>query len=215
MYKLIGGISAVFAILLTGCSTTSSGNWQEPRTTNSPFQNVLVVAATSYDDRRLELEDQLTDMLKSGDTTATASIHLEMKMAASPRSHENVLAALTETQADALLVLSLVDMQITPDQSQSKAYVNLGPHIVVIEDAVVTEIWASNYSIHETETQLITKDTARIQAVLYDIADSGRAIYTLNVKTKFKEEGGEPNYDLANNVAKAVSKKLRHAGLVN
>jgi hypothetical protein len=215
-YLLLFTAAVVVAALLlaTGCSTVADGSWQEPRTENAPFDEVLVVAVVSQRRMRSDIERRLSDEIETRGSRATASVNIEARLAHEAKSPESVIAMIEDTGADAVVVVRWVEQTVEAHQSQSKAYVDIGPQITVIEDPHVTEVWYSDYTIHETATQLEATSDTKVQALVYDVADGARLVYKVDVETKYEENGSDSTFVIADNIAIAVAKQLHHAGLV-
>ena len=202
-------------LLATGCSTVAKGTWQEPRTENAPFDEVLLVAVVPQHRMRSDIERRLSAEIAMGSSQATASVDIEARLQHEAKSPESVIAMIEETDADAVVVVRWITQTVDVDQSQSKAYVDTGPQVTVIEDPHVTEIWYSDYTIHETATQLVATSDTKMEALVYDVADGARLIYKVDVETKYEENGSDSIFVIADNIAVAVSKQLHHAGLVH
>jgi len=201
-------------LLAAGCSTVATGTWQTPRTENAPYKNILVVAAIPYEEMRRDLEDLLSTEISAGGSNAASSRSIEHKQPHEPKSPESIITMIGETGADSLLVLRIIDQSVKLGKTPDKGYVNIGPQIGVIEDANVTEVWASDYSIGQTQGQMVAKSDSKMEAILYDVKDKGRAVYTIEIETKYEENGGDSTYVIAGNIATAVNNKLRQAGLI-
>ena len=214
--SFISAVPVVIAILLlvSGCSTVADGTWQKPRTTNAPFENVLVVAVVSSNRMRKDLERQLAEYIALGGSKASSSMLVESKLEHTPKSRESIIAMIEDTSADAVLVVRLVGESVTAGKTQAKAYVNVGPQAEIIEHPHVTEVWVSDYSLHQTEGFLVAESDTKMEALLYDIADKGRVVYKISVESRYEEDRGDPTFVISDNVATAVARKLRHAGLV-
>jgi hypothetical protein len=208
-------VMAATLLLLGGCSTVSTGNWQEPRTTNIPYDNILIIGVTPDADMRLELEQHCAEGINVGVTRATKSIYLEPDVDHPPQTQASLHAMLNKTGADAVLVIRVLSKSVKAGKTQAEAYINIGPQITVIQDPGVTEVWLSNYTIHQTDGQLIAKTDSRMEAFLYDVKDNGRGVYKISVETKIEENGGDPTYVVASNVATEITKDLRQDGLIH
>jgi hypothetical protein len=214
----------IFA-LISGCTTTTSGSWEDPRTENAPYKNVLVVALHNNDSIRDTLERQVAKSISgnmtSGNTAnnsskASASTTLVTKLKDAPQDRESILTMSRKIDADAVLVLQVADSSVKLGKSKKEK--NKFLFGGQIEDNTVSSSkkgsWETPRTTNETDILPDTKIDVEMQAVLYDTEDNGRAVYTIDVKTKYKEKGGELIYTLSSNIAEGVSNKLRQEGLI-
>ncbi len=200
--------------LVTGCSTVADGAWQEPRTLNAPFDTLLVVATVSQHRMRKDIERRLSAEIETRGSQATASVDIEVRLEHEAKSPEHIIAMIEDTGPDAVVVVRWIEQTVDAHQSQSKAYVKVGPQVTIIEDPHVTEIWYSEYTIHETATQLEFTSDTKMEALVYDVADGARLVYKVDVETKYEETGSDSVFVIADNIAVAVARQLHHAGLV-
>lgn len=209
---------SLFALLLaSGCATTTtSGSWEQPRTENAPYTHVLVVALTQSNDMRLSLERQLARNLAVGGSRASVSMSMATGSKDAPRTLETIQAMAREKNADAVLVLRVADAAVAIGKSKKdKDKYLLGG---AIEDEATSkkeaDTWTTPRTSNPTDALPNTKVKGEMIAALYDISDNSRIVYTVNVKTSYKEKGGQMFSILATDIAKGVADKLRGAGLV-
>jgi hypothetical protein len=211
--------------LLSGCTTMTTGSWEEPRTEHASYANVLVVALHDNDSVRDTLERQVAKSISgnmasgntaNNNTRASASTTHVSKLKDAPRDRESMLAMSREIDADALLLLQAKDSSVKLKKSKKEKdqYLFGGQ----IEDNTASSSkkgsWETPRTTNETDILPDTKISIEMQAVLYDITGNSRAVYTIDVKTKYKEKGGELIYSLSRNIAEGVSNKLRQEGLI-
>jgi hypothetical protein len=204
-------------VLISGCTTTTSGNWEDPRTENAPYDNVLVVAFANHDNARVTLERQVTRSISANNISkASASTSLVKKLKDAPRDRESILTMSREINADAVLLLQMEDSSVKLGKSKKEKdkYLFSGPEGKNMETSDEKGSWQTPHITNETDILPDTKIDVEIQAILYDLADNNRAVYTIDVKTKYKEKGGEFIYTLSSNIAEGVSSKLRQEGLI-
>jgi hypothetical protein len=207
-------VTAVLAVLLSGCATTTSDTLYKPHSANAPFNTVLIIAVSDDEEKRRDLEELLADFINDGKTKGVSAYTVESPTDHRAREPADIAALLQKTGADALLVIRPVDASVELGKTQQQAYLNIGPQMTIIHDTNVTEVYISGYSIHETDAiDMYTLDT-HMEALLTDVADNGRILYRLEVENKFKADGGDTEWSVATEVASAVAKKLRHSGLI-
>jgi hypothetical protein len=203
-------------LFAAGCTTTTSGSWDEPRTTNAPYSNVLIVALTTTDEMRLTLERELMQNLSVGGTTVSASASLTTGLKNAPRSRETIIAMAQEKNADAVLLLRVADASVALDKSkkEKEKYLFGG----AIEDEATSDkqkgTWTTPRTSNSSDALPDTKIVGEMIAVLYDVSAEPRSVYTIDVKTKYKQKGGEMIFHLASNIATGVADELRSKGLV-
>lgn len=209
-------VTGVF-LLLAGCTTGTrvDGAWQSPRPVTIPYDNVLVVAISSYGHARKAIEKRMVDDISSHGTRATASFHIERKMGDRPLSREHVMAMAGEASADAVLVTRMLSRTADAGKSKAEAYVDIGPQVEVIETGNITQVWAGNYSVHQTEGQLIAMSDVHLESAVYDVADNGRVVYIVSTESTFREDGNTYLEDVSDEIADSIIKEVRQAGLVN
>lgn len=220
--KLLIRIAAVAAALLTSACTGTSvtGNWEDPRTQNAPYGNVLVVALLGHETTRLEMERQLTRELSAGGTRVTASMNLNDGLKNAPRTREEIIAMTEARKPDALLVLRVQDADLGLGKSkQEKSKYLFGGNDAVVGSKEATDekkdgSWETRGELNVTDVLPDAKIQLYIDASLYDVNDEGRAVYTIELDTRYKNKGDNMIYELTSNTALAIGKELRAKGLV-
>ena len=203
-----------FILLLTaGCSTTSSGNWLEPRTANGPFKNILVIAVLPWAESRLVVEEQLVYSISEDGTQGFKSIYIEDELEEAAHTQANLTGMINKTSADAVLVLRFIDQDVAAAKTQSKVYYNVdgGGYIY----GSYGNAWGYEVSRHETKQYLAAQIETDVELTLYDVADEGRPVYRLQVKNNFKNEGDSSTLYIAGDIADRTAIRLRLAGLIN
>jgi len=218
-------LAVIIFALASGCTSMTTGSWEEPRTEHAAYTNVLVVALHDNDSVRDTLERQVAKSI-SGNTAsvntannssrASASTMLVTKLKDAPRDRESMLAMSREIDADALLLLQVKDssVKLKKSKKEKNKYLFGGQIEDNTESSSKEGSWETPRTTNETDILPDTKINVEMQAVLYDVADNGRAVYTIDVKTKHKEKGGEMIYSLSRNIAEGVSNKLRREELI-
>jgi hypothetical protein len=217
-FKYLGSDPIIIFVLLftAGCTTTTSGSWDEPRTTKAPYNNVLIVALTTTDEMRLTLERDLVENLSVGGTTVSASASLTTGMKNAPRSRETIIAMAQEKNADAVLLLRVADASVALGKSkkEKEKYLFGG----AIEDEATSDkqkgTWTTPRTSNSSDALPDTKIVGEMIAVLYDVSAEPRSVYTIDVKTKYKDKGGAMINTLASNIATGVADELLRKGLV-
>jgi hypothetical protein len=207
-------ITAVLAVLLSGCATTTSDTLYKPRSANAPFNTVLIIAVSDDETQRRDLEELLADFINDGKSKGVSAYAVESPTDHHARQPADIAALLQKSGADALLVIRPVDANAKLGKTQAKAYLNIGPQVTIIQDTYLTEVYVSGYSIHETPGVDMYKLDTRMEALLADVADNGRILYRIEAENKFEDQGGDTEWTVASKVASAVAKKLRSSGLI-
>jgi hypothetical protein len=217
MHMMRPTLAVLMFALVSGCTTTTTGNWEDPRTKNAPDTNLLVVAFANHDSSRATLERQVTRSISGNSSSgASASTSLVTKLKDAPRDRESILTMSRKINADAVLLLQMEDSSVKLGKSKKEKdkYLFSGPEGKNMATSDEKGSWQTPHITNETDILPDTKINVEIQATLYDLADNGRAVYTIDVKTKYKEKGGELIYSLSHNIAEGVSNKLRQEGLI-
>ena len=198
--------------LALGCGNMHvKGEWEEPRAENAPYSNYLVVAFSSYDRGREALERRMLADLGREGAQATASFRLDENK---PLSRERVMAMANETGADAVLVTRMLHHSVTSGQTKAEAYVNVGPQYGYEVTGNVTEYWAGNYSIHQTDSEQVAVSELLLETAVYDVADNARVAYVISTKYKYKEDWRMSVEGIVDDIADAIIKELRGSGLI-
>jgi uncharacterized protein YbjQ (UPF0145 family) len=207
------------ALLLAACAggnrTTESDTLLEPRPQNAPFTQLLVVAIAGDADLRDDLEQQLVTDIRAAGGSATSSSTIEANQPHPAKTPENMTAMVKAVGADAVLVVRTANEKVGEGETEDQAYVELGPQLTIEDSPDMTAVWASNYTVKQTGSELIAETDTRLEAILYDVADNNRAVYRVSVDTRYADEGGsDPEWVISGRAATAISGKLRGAGLI-
>jgi hypothetical protein len=209
------------AALLTGCAgsnsnrTTATGSWQGPQTANAPFTKVLVVAVAGDADMRRDLEEQIARDISAAGGAAISSITIEANQPHPAKTPKNMTAMVKASGADAVLVVRTAGETVGAGKTKDQAYVNIGPQLTIETSPDMTMVWASDYTIKQTGSELIAETDSRFDVLLYDVADNNRPVYRIAVESKYADEGGgDPDWVISGRAATAITGKLRGAGLI-
>ncbi len=212
-------IVILLVLLLAACvgsnRTTVNGTWQGSPSKNAPFTKLLVVAVAGGSDLRRDLEEQLVRDINAAGGMATSSIRIEASQPHPVQTPENMTAMVKTAGADAVLVVRTTGESVSAGNTQNQAYVDIGPQLGVEVSPDMTMVWAANYTIKQTGSQLIAETDTRLDVLLYDVADNNRAVYRIAVKARYADEGGsDPDWVISGRVANTITGKLRSAGLI-
>jgi hypothetical protein len=216
--RILASITAL--TLLAGCagsnSTTAEGSTQGVPAKNAPYTKLLVVATAGDADLRRDLEEQLVRDIAAAGGSAIASHSIETSQPHPAKTPENMTAMVQSAGADAVLVVRTAGETVASGESEDQAYVKLGPQLTIEASPDMTMVWASDYTIQQTGSELIAKTDTRLEALLYDVADDNRAVYRIAVDARYADEGGgDPEWVISGRAASAITAKLRGAGLIN
>jgi len=157
----------------------------------------------------------MVDGFSADGSQATASFQIERETGVQPLSRENVMAMAIETGADAVVVTRMLDYSAEHGKSKAEAHVKAGRQVEDIETENTTQVWVGNYSIQQTPGQPITKNNVILESTVYDVSDNGRSIYIISTDYKFKIDGNSYMENVTRDVANAIVKKVRQAGLIH
>jgi hypothetical protein len=215
--KKIFSLATLIFILISGCSTTTSGSWEEPRTANAPYKNMLVVSLAAHDEFRTTVERKLANSISATNkTTASAASSLVAKLKDAPRDRESVLVLVNKIGADSVLVIGADNstIELRKSQKEKDKYLLSDDEIKPADPNDSDDSWATPSTAVETDILPDTKVNASVRAILYDVADNARPVYTIEVKTKYKGKGGESVFFIADEISIAVIGKLSQNGLI-
>ncbi len=210
-----------FVALLAGCAgsnsnrTTAAGSWQGSQTANAPFTKVLVVAVAGDTDMRRDLEEQIARDISAAGGAAVSSITIEGNQPHPAKTPENMTAMVKSAGADAVLVVRTAGETVGTGKTKDQAYVDIGPQLTIEASPDMTMVWASDYTIKQTGSELIAETDTPLDVLLYDVADNNRPVYRIAVESKYADEGrGDPDWVISGRAATAITGKLRGAGLI-
>jgi len=205
----------LLAACAAGNRTTVDGAWQGAPSQNAPFTKLLVVAVAGDATMRRDLEEQLVRDINAAGGAATSSIQIEAKQPHPAKTAASMTAMVTAAGADAVLVIRTAGESVGAGKTKDQAYVNIGPQLTIETSPDMTMVWASDYTIKQTGSQLIAETDTRLDVLLYDVADNNRAVYRMAVESWYADEGGsDPDWVISGNVANSITGKLRSAGLI-
>ncbi len=209
-------LALIMTLVIAGCSTgvRVSGTWQPPRPASIPYSNILVVCIFPSGRARKIVEQEMVDGFSTGSTQAMASFRIEQKMGVQPLSREHVMAMVKETGADAVVVTRMLDHSAEAGKGKDEAHTKVGPQVKVIETENTTQVWAGNYSIEQTPGQAIIMNNVFLESTVYDVSDNGRPIYKAWTESSFKIDRNTYMENVTRDVANAIVKKVRRAGLI-
>ncbi len=219
-WTVIAALALVW-IFAGGCATTSnsvSGEWQAPRARLQPFDAVLVVAIAPNDQARRAFEQTLADAIAaSGDARGLPSYALAAQMGSSELSRDMVVAMADKFNCDAVLVTRILEQAADADTSPEQAVVHVGPTVQVSqnEDASMTAVMVSNYSVEIVPGNLILKTDTVLESSVYEPKTGDQLVYRARTNARFDLGPEAPIEMAAAGFAQAIAKRLRSDGVIH
>lgn len=211
--RIVQLLMIVLATALAACTrpTTVESAWAENVPRNQTFGKVLVVGVTPTYATRCRFERMMMDSLNTNGVNALTSCS-RMK-SSDPLTRDAVIAAVTETGADAVLATRLVDGKIKvneggTDEARGEAYVKpvgygydsyyggYGMPVTYVE------------FVAEAPTLTVTR-SVWIASNLYETKNAG-LVYSLSTTTYDKKSQG----DVIDAVTHAIATQMKKDGLV-
>lgn len=202
--------AAVLLTLLAACGarTSVTGEWQEPRTTAIPFDNILVVGISPTSKTRRSFEQALVPLIATGGTKASASITVGGSK--KPLTPETLQQMVRETGSDAVLITRIVSRKVSLAESPDRVGVKTQQPSSLGDVTGVVALFQTSYNEYEEPGELSAKAKATLVSSLYEAADGERLVYTVETTVKFDEEKDDP----VAAVTQAIAARLRHERLI-
>jgi hypothetical protein len=185
--------------LLAGCAkgTKITPVRHESRPAQAPYAKILVVGVTPNEGLRWRWERTMTATLQDEGLTAWSSV--KIMGYETPLNRDNVVLAVRETGADAVLVSRLIRQDVAPKGVDARAEAKKRRR-----DQYVFDIFRYDYEEIEEPSYTLLTSTVEIGTDLYETTE-GRLIYSLNTITYQKQT----EWEVLDEVTIAITKRLR------
>jgi hypothetical protein len=213
-HRIVGVLCAcMLGLAAAGCATTSynsTGEWQQPRSRDVPFENVLVVTIVPDADARRTFEKTVAAAITDGSALGVAAYSISGETA-SKLTRDMVVAMAEDSGADSVLVTKVLDRAAQLAREREEALVHLGPTTKVVqsEDSSFTRSLTTNYAIEVVPGNLVIEADAVLESSLYEAATGYKLVYRATTRGHFELGGYEGIEHVANRFALAVVKRLR------
>jgi outer membrane lipoprotein SlyB len=213
-HRIVGVLCAcMLGLAAAGCATTSynsTGEWQQPRSRDVPFQNVLVVTIVPDSDARRAFEKTVADAITDGSAWGVAAYSISGETA-SKLTKDMVVAMAEESGADSVLVTKVLDRAAQLARDREEAIVHVGPitKVVQSEDSSFTRSLTTNYAIEVVPGSLVIEAEAVLESSLYEVATGYKLVYRATTRGHFELSGYDRIEQVADRFALAVIKRLR------
>jgi hypothetical protein len=213
-YRIVGILCACMLNLATaGCATTSynsSGEWQQPRTRDVPFQTVLVIAIVPDANARHTFEQTVAEAITDGGARGIAVYSLSRQKAAK-LTREMVVAMAENSGADSVLVARVLDRATQVGKSQEETIFHAGPVTKVVqnEDATFTRALTTNYAIEVVPGSMVIEADAVLVSSLYEPATGDKLVYRATTRGHFELGADYRVEEVAYRFALSLAKRLR------
>ena len=200
------GAMAVIAACSTGPQVTRT--LSVPKSADTPYENILVVALFSKFDSRRRLEREVVKNLAALGVKAIDST--SMMDAQTPMTKQTYLAMLDKLGSDAVLVTQLADIQseaaMKDSASPSTGY-NVYP-------TYYFNVWEVEIQEYVEPQSLNVKTSIVVSTELYSVLRR-EAVWAIQSKSKFAEIAGSGgHFEIFLDEAEAIVKRLSRDGLI-
>jgi hypothetical protein len=213
-YRSVGVLCAIMSVLAAaGCGTTSynsTGEWQQPRTRDVPFQTVLVVTIVPDLDARRVFEQTVAEAITDGGARGVAAYSSSRRQG--PELTRDIVVAWAESSgADSVLVTKVLDRAAQAGISREQAIVHVGPITKVVqnENASFTRALTTNYAVEAVPGELVIEADAVLESSLYEAATGYKLAYRATTRGHFELDVDNRIEDVANRFALAIVGRLR------
>lgn len=217
----IGSLLCVYmlAVLIGGCastSTSSTGEWQQPRVRKTPYQTVLVITAMPDANVRRAFDQTLVAQITKGGAKGINGYALSRQMETPKLDREVVIAMARETGADAIIVTRVLDRSGQLGEHRGDVVAKYNPGVVYTqnEDASMTSVMASNYWVEVTQATTVIDGDALVQSYLYELATGDKLIYRTTTHGNFRIGPGRYAEGVGQEFALNIAKQLRSDGVI-
>lgn len=195
--------TALIVLSLAACSSPVriQSMWRGETYVGPAFQHYLVVGVSSNANRRQRFEGMLADAVRTRGTAADPS--LRYLRAAQQLDRDTVGAAVREAGADAVLVTRLVSREVVAGEVPGRTGVKTQRRS---ESPV--DFFRYDYREYAEPPVLIAKNDVILATDLYE-TQAGKLIYTVEITST----GLESEYDIFDQVTRAIAKRLQKDGL--
>ncbi len=213
-HRIVGVLCAcMLGLVATGCATTSynsTGEWQQPRTRDVPFQTVLVVTVVPDSRARRAFEQTVAKAITEGSARGVAAYSSSGQKA--PELTRDMVVAMAESSgADSVLVTRILDRAAQLGKSREEAIVHVGPTTKVVqnEDASFTRALTTNYAIEVVPGSFVIKADAVLESSLYELATGDKLVYRATTRGHFELGADYRVEEVAYRFALSLAKRLR------
>lgn len=213
-HRIVGVLCAcMLNLAAAGCATTSynsTGEWQQPRTRDVPFQAVLVIAIVPDSHARRAFEQTVAEAITDGGARGIAAYSGSGQRA--PKLTRDMVVAMAESSgADSVLVTRILDRAAQLGKSREEVIVHVGPTTKVVqnEDASFTRALTTNYAIEVVPGSLVIEADAVLESSLYEAATGYKLVYRATTRGHFELGADHPIEEVAYRFALSIAKRLR------
>ena len=214
-HRIVGVLcTCMLGLAAAGCATTSSykstGEWQQPRTREVPFQAVLVIAIVPDSNARRAFEKTVADAIEDGSARGIAS-YSASNQKTTELTRDIVVAMAESSGADSVLVTRILDQAAQIGKTQEETIVHVGPvtKVVQSEDSSFTRALTTNYAIEVVPGSYVIKADAVLESSLYELATGDKLVYRATTRGRFELSGEHPTEEIAYRFAVSMANRLR------
>lgn len=212
--QLVTALCACMLFLAcAGCATNSynsTGEWQQPRTRDVPFQTVLVIAIVPDSDARRVFEQTVAEAITDGGATGIAAYSLS-RQRASQLTREMVVTMAENVGADSVLVARVLGRDLQAGKDPDETIVHAGPVTTVVqnEDASFTRALTTDYAVEVLPGSMVIEADAVLETSLYEPATGDKLVYWASTRGHFEIGAHYPVMAVAHRFALSLARQLR------
>ncbi len=205
--------ACLLSLVAAGCATTSydsTGEWQQPRSRDVPFQKVLVVTIVPDSSARRVFEKTVADAITDGGAWGVAAYSISGDTAST--LNKDVVVGMAENSgADSVLVTKILDRAAQLAREREEALLHVGPTTKAVqsEDSSFTRSLTTNYAVELVPGSLVIEADAELESSLYEVATGYRLAYRATTRGHFEISGYDRMEQVANSFALTLVKRLR------
>ena len=209
----------IVAVLVSGCaanSTSSSGEWQQPKVRKAPYKTVLVVTAIPDPSVRLAFDQTLVGQISKGGAKGINGNDLRRQMNIPKLDKDAVIAMAKESGAEAILVSTILDKSGQFGEHRGDVVVKYNPgfRITQYQDPSMTSVMASTYWIEVTQATQVIDGDAVVGTYLYELATGDKLIYGMTTSGNFRIGPHRFAEGIGQEFALKIAKQLRSDGVI-
>ncbi len=198
-------VAPTLFLILAGCASGDSivKVFEDPGFDGGPFNHVLVIGVHKDIRLRRRFENALASTISEAGSAATAS--LSVMEAASTIDRDAVVAAVRRTDADAVMITRVLDVEMS-------VTVNEGRSTTVAQrrnDIPLADFFRYDYVEYSDPMTYSAVRTVVLSTDLYNVADEMR-IWSIE-SNSFEKETTD---DIINSASRSIMAQLRRDGLI-
>jgi hypothetical protein len=154
--------------------------------TDTPYQNILVIALFASDDSRWSFEREMVKQLSEAGSTAVGSISMEEKDA--PLTRKTVLAMLEKFDADAVLVTQVASLKSELEMKDMRPEASYK-----VSPTYYFNVWNVDLREYVEPQEAEVTSSLVLATQLYDVSTK-EAVWAIESKSTIVQDSGSASY---------------------